>query len=133
MSGNDGAPAALVVVSIPGKGRGVRAGRRVREGEVLERDHVIVVPRDDWLLVQDTILGHYCFEWREGSGDVAVAMGKASFLNHSYTPNAFSQKRLRDRTIEFIALRDIERGEEVTLNYNGEPTSREPMDFKVKA
>lgn len=133
MRGGDDTETALVVVTIPGKGRGVRAGRRIVEGELLERDPVIVIPRDDWSLVQETVVGHYCFEWREGSGDVAVAMGRASFLNHSYFPNAFSRKRLREKTIEFIALRDIERGEEVTLNYNGEPDSREPMDFEVKA
>ena len=122
-----------MVVSIRGKGRGVRAGRRLEEGEILERAHVVVIPSDDWLRVQETILANYCFEWREGSGDVAVALGKASFLNHSYSPNVFSRKRLRERVIEFVALRDIERGEEVTHNYNGEPSSREPVDFKVRA
>ena len=35
-------------------------------------------------------------------------------------------------TIRFVALRDIEAGEEVTTNYNGNPDSQEPVWFDVQ-
>ena len=124
---------ALVVARIPGKGRGLIAGRSFQEDEVIMRNPVLVIPPDDWDLVQATILVDYCFIWHDDSEDAAVALGLGSLLNHSYSPNVISQKRLRDRVIEFIALRDIEEGEEVTLNYHGEPDSREALHFKVRS
>ena len=122
----------LHVKSIPAKGRGVIAGRPFSKDELIERDPVIVVPGDDWALLQETVISEYCFLWREGADDVAVALGHGSLLNHSYSPNAMSMKHVRKRVIDFVALRDIEEGEEITLNYHGDPESRHPLGFDVK-
>jgi SET domain-containing protein len=35
--------------------------------------------------------------------------------------------------LEFVALRDIEAGEEITVNYNGHPASTRPVAFNVIA
>ncbi|MGH9224742.1 MAG: SET domain-containing protein-lysine N-methyltransferase, partial [Acidimicrobiales bacterium] len=75
----------------------------------------------------------YCFSWRDGTDDTAVALGVCSLLNHSYTPNVYSQRHLRERVLEFLALRDIAEGEELTMNYNGEPDNQTPMQFTVRA
>ncbi len=122
----------LQVRSIPAKGRGVVAGRRFTKDELIERDTVIVVPRQDWELVQQTVLSEYCFFWHDGDEDVAVALGHGSLLNHSYSPNALCVKHLRKKVIDFVALRDIERGEEVTINYHGDPDAQDPVGFEVK-
>ncbi len=122
----------LRVRSIPAKGRGIIAGRRFSEGELIERDPVIVVPAEDWALVQDTVISEFCFAWHDRSDDVAVALGHCSLLNHSYSPNAISVKHVRKRVIDFVALCDIEEGEEITLNYHGDPESREPLSFDVR-
>ena len=123
---------ALHVRSIPAKGRGVIAGRRFSEGELIERDHVIVVPPEEWALVQETVISEFCFAWHERADDVAVALGYGSLLNHSYSPNAISVKHVRKRVIDFVALCDIEEGEEITLNYHGDPEARDPLSFDVK-
>jgi SET domain-containing protein len=33
--------------------------------------------------------------------------------------------------MQYKALRDIEAGEEITVNYNGDPDSREPVEFSA--
>ncbi len=123
---------ALHVRSIPAKGRGVIAGRRFSKDELIEQDPVIVVPPEDWALLQETVISQFCFCWHEGVDDVAVALGHGSLLNHSYSPNAISVKHVRKRAIDFVALRDIEVGEEITLNYHGDPEARGPLSFDVK-
>jgi SET domain-containing protein len=61
---------------------------------------------------------------------VAVALGYGSLYNHSYTPNA----RYDDESPQikiFTAIREIAAGEEITINYNGEPSDESPVWFKV--
>ncbi len=122
----------LEVRALRAKGRGVIAGRRFVKDELIERDYVIVVPAEDWELVQQTVLSAYCFFWHDGADDVAFALGHGSLLNHSYSPNALCVKHLRRRVIDFVALRDIEPGEEITINYHGDPDAEDPVGFEVK-
>jgi SET domain-containing protein len=70
----------------------------------------------------------YVFIW--GKKTVAIALGYGSLYNHSYSPNA----RYYDgpgRTKVFMALRTIRAGEEILVNYNGDPKSREKVEFDV--
>jgi len=120
---------AIEVKQIKGKGRGVFARRLIPDGEVIERVPVLV------LLVAETRtasgptrMSGYCFEW--GRGTVAVALGYGSLYNHSYQPNA----RYDDeggQTKVFRAIRDIAAGEEIVVNYNGEPEDETPVWFKM--
>jgi hypothetical protein len=122
----------VVVARIRGKGRGLMAGRRFGKDEVVMSNPVLVIPAEDWQALQETILADYCFIWHDHGEDAALALGLGSLLNHSYWPNVICQKRLRERVLEFVALHDIEEGEEITLNYHGDPGSREELHFEVK-
>jgi uncharacterized protein len=120
---------AIEVKRVPGKGRGVFARRLICDGEVIERVPVLVLPvgetRSD---SGPTRMAGYCFEW--GRGTVAVALGYGSLYNHSYQPSA----RYDDESGQikvFRAIRDIAPGEEITVNYNGEPGDETPVWFKV--
>jgi hypothetical protein len=126
---DDGAD--LQIRTVRGKGRGIFAGRRFAEGDVLERAPVIVIPNDEWDLVSGSIVASYCFTWGKAD-DAAIPLGRCSLFNHSYTPNAYAHIHLRDKVIEFLALREIEPGEEITLNYNGEPDNRTEVSFTVR-
>ena len=108
------------------------AARRFAEGELIERNVVLVIPADEWPAVQHTIISRYCFSWGARADAAAIPLGTCSFLNHSYTPNAMAQQSLGEGIIEFLALRDIEPDEEVTLNYNGDPGATDPMSFRVR-
>ena len=124
----------LHVRVIRGKGRGIIAGDRFAEGEVIARNPVLVIPGNEWPLVGDSIISSYSFSWGDADDaeDAAIALGHGSLLNHSYDPNAFAQLRVREKLIEFVALRDIEEGEEVTINYNGDPDAEDRIDFPVR-
>jgi uncharacterized protein len=123
---------ALRVVRVPGKGRGVRAGRTIARGEIIDSAPVVVLSAHEWELVEQTVLGQFAFAWDEAKGTVAIALGQGSFLNHSYAPNVASDKDVRSRRIVFSAIREIASGEELTINYNGDLDSREPVGFEVK-
>ena len=100
---------------------------------MIERAPVLVMPGAEWPMLAETIVARYCFSWRDGTDDTAVALGLCSLLNHSYTPNVYSQRHLRERVSSSSPSRDIEEGEEMTMNYNGEPDNQTPMCFTVRA
>ena len=109
------------------RGRGVFARREIAEGDVIEQAPVIVVPADQ--AAACPVLGTNCFVW--GDGTVALALGYGSLYNHSYTPNASYDDR-PGRLKVYRALRDIAAGEEITINYNGEPDDDGPVGFEVR-
>src|SRR3954466_229701 len=75
-----------------------------------------------------SVLSHYHFAWGKGTG--ALALGYGSLYNHSYRPNA-RYWDVGPQTKEFTALRDIEPGEEITVNYNAEPDDTTEVWFEV--
>ena len=75
-----------------------------------------------------TGLAGFCFLW--GEGTVALALGYGSLYNHSFAPNARYDDEGRQVKV-YSAIRDIAAGEEITINYNGEPTDRSPVGFDV--
>jgi SET domain-containing protein len=116
----------------PDKGRGVFATRNISGGETIEEAPVVLVPREQVASLDATALGDYYFLWGEDEKDAALLFGLCSLCNHSYEPNARFELRPAWLAIEFIALRDIAAGEEITTNYNGDPESREPVWFPAK-
>ena len=47
--------------------------------------------------------------------------GFGSLYNHEIHPNANFILDLENETIDIVAIKNITAGEEITLNYNGEP------------
>src|SRR3954454_5730246 len=116
----------IEVKRVKGKGRGVFARRTIRKGELIERVPMLVMPAGE--SKAGSVVSDYCFAW--GRGTVALALGYGSLYNHSYRPNA-RYDDVGPLTKEFKALRDIQPGEEITVNYNGEPKSRKAVWFDV--
>ena len=117
------------VKRIKGKGRGVFSRRPIAEGELIERVPVLVLDYDEIKNVEGwTGLAGFCFHWTDKT--VALALGYGSLYNHSYTPNARYDDE-GNRMKRFTAIRDIEPGEEITINYNGDPDDHEPVGFDV--
>ncbi len=120
---------AIEVKRVRGKGRGVFARRAIRKGEVIEQVPMLVLTAEEFENgLAGTSLANYCFAW--GQGKAALALGYGSLYNHSYRPNA-RYDDVGPRTKAFTALRDIAPGEEITVNYHGEPRSRAAMWFEV--
>ncbi len=105
--------------------RGMIASARIRKGEIIEACPVILLPIAELPLIQRTILGNYYFDWSKTA--IAIVLGYGSLINHSYTPNAAYRWDFRGKKLVFYSLRDIKKGEEVVVNYNGEPDDRTPL------
>ena len=116
----------LVVKRVRGKGRGVFAMNPIAKRSLIECAPILVLKNDDC----GGLIDRYTFDWNDGT--CALALGFGSLYNHSYTPNARYWMYERRRVIEFVAIRDIEEGEEITINYGGDPSARWKYDFDVR-
>jgi SET domain-containing protein len=123
----------LDVRTVPVKGRGVFALRSFSPGERIESAPVIVVPAAEWPLIEKTVFFHYSYSWGPRLEHAAVALGCGSLYNHSYAPNAEYVRRLAEERIDFLALREIAAGEEITINYNGAAGDPSPLWFEPVA
>lgn len=118
----------VVVKRVKGKGRGVFARKPIKKGQVVEHVPVVLIPFSDIHQGESNPnLAKVFYLWNRTH--VAVTLGYGSIYNHSYKPNA--QYRQRYMSMEYVALRDIRPGEEITVNYNGDPKSKTPMEFEV--
>lgn len=120
---------ALYFGPSPLGGRGVFTNTRIPEGAVLEICPVIVLPAEELPVIHNTKLHDYYFMWGWDDDQCAIALGYGSLYNHAYTPNAQYLIDIDNETIEFIALRDIQKGEEVTVSYNGDPEDKTRVWF----
>lgn len=126
-----GAPAKdLKVGESKGRGRGVFAARPFKPGEAVEQCPVVLVPVEQLELVDG--LWELSFAWPNGRGKAAVALGFGSLYNHSWEPNARYDAVKGSLEIRFTALRKISKGEEIFVNYNGDPGGRAPLWFDAK-
>lgn len=116
----DSAP-GLRVVPISGKGRGVFATRPFARGDLVEAVPVLLLRPDEQDRLDGTVLDSYVFAWRD---TVAIALGFGSIYNHSWDPNLEYQKRFEEGVIEFVAIRDIAPGDELTTNYTASRPDR---------
>ena len=117
---------------IPGAGRGVFATKNIRKGELIERCPAIPFSIDDPSNADKGILERYCFYFGESSnvkGRLAIVFGYGSLYNHSYEPNAKYIRRPAKQVMDFVAIKNIKKGEEITTNFNGTPTDMTPVWF----
>lgn len=139
----------LAKSQIPRAGRGVFALTAIRQGEFIERCPIIETPTRDYQHLRKTELRNFYFLWNKTTRPInqnlwsrnskfkirnkkaAIALGYGSLYNHSYNPNATYKKNFKGKTIDFIAIRPIKKGEEITVNYNlGDPSNQSPLWIK---
>lgn len=76
------------------------------------------------------IIHKYTFEWTRTRS--VIALGYGSLLNHSYHPNAVYVPLLKKRVIRLYSLKEIFPHDEITVNYNGDPSDQSPVGFHVQ-
>lgn len=113
------------VFKTKGKGRGVKAVRRIAEGTVIEECHVALFDAPEGRKHPMTA---YAFRWNKKQ--VALLLGAGSLYNHSYAPNAVTVPDKRNKTVSIIAYRTIQKGEEILIDYSGGTGCK--LWFKVK-
>lgn len=106
----------LYVQKHPKKGRGVFTAQRIPAGSSIESCPVIILSPADTERVHETYLHDYYFLWGE-DGSSAIALGWGSLYNHASQPSADYQMDIAHQSIDFVAIRDIEAGEEITVSY----------------
>lgn len=100
-------------------GRGVFCAHPLTAGDVIEICPVIVLPGHEKDVLSHSLLYEYYYLWGEHQEQCAIALGYGSLYNHSVRANAEFTPDYNDDTIIFTALRDIETGEEITVDYQG--------------
>jgi len=111
----------LYITTSTEKGRGVFTSIDISEADIIEVCPVIIMPKAELPIIHKTILHDYYFLWGENMEDCAIALGFGSLYNHEIHPNANFILDLENETIDIVAIKNIMAGEEITLNYNGEP------------
>lgn len=122
----------LMQSRIADAGRGVFARRDIKKDEIIEKCPVIEIPRHDMANLKESILVTYFFFYGKDKKRALIALGSGSIYNHTNTPNAIYKIKPEDRTIDFIALTDIKKNDEITFNYNyGNPKNKNPLWFET--
>lgn len=111
----------------PIHGTGVFAERDFAVDEVIEVSPVLLIPGEQWDHLLETPLAAYVYEWE---GDSALALGFGSLYNHSRSSNARYEMDFDTEEITFFACKPIAAGDEICINYNGEPDDASPVWFE---
>ena len=95
-------------------GRGVFAKRSLSKGSIVEDAPFLAIYQEEIsgeLMNYVFVLDEHCY---------ALCLGYGSLYNHSNTPNVDHQLYPNDSRMSYIAIRDIEAGEELTVTYGEE-------------
>lgn len=101
-------------------GRAVFALENFKKGEIIEICPTIVLNTKERKLCERTILNSYIYPWKS-TRTGSVVLGWGSIYNHSYNPNSDWKQDFKTKTMVYRAIKDIKKGEEILVNYNGEP------------
>lgn len=121
---------SLFIAETKLKGRGVFTADPLPSGTIIEIAPVIVLRGADRPLLDQTLLHDYIFEWQEGT--CCMALGYVPIYNHAYVSNCDYEMDFEHQKISIKTMRDIEAGEELTINYNGEWNDPKPVWFDVQ-
>lgn len=113
------------------RGRGVFTSDDLYAGMVIEISPVIVLNSKERALVDKTLLHDYVFLWGKDEQECCVALGYISIYNHDYHSNAEYEMDFATSTIKISVVREIKKGEEIFINYNGTWNDTKPVWFDL--
>jgi uncharacterized protein len=122
----------LIVDSTSEKGRGVFTTERIPAKTIIEIAPVIVMQKPDREHIDKTLLHDYIFEWGKEKDKCAMALGLIPIYNHSYKSNCEYYMDFDDDLMMIKTVRVIKKGEELTINYNGDWDDGKKVWFDVK-
>lgn len=114
------------------KGRGVFTKEPIPAGTLIEVSPVLVLSNSDTQTVDTTKLHNYIFLWGVRETRSCIALGFCSIYNHAYDPNCEYEMDFDAETMAIKTRRAIKKGEELSINYNGDVTDDSPVWFDVK-
>ena len=123
---------SLFIASSQGKDRGVFTSENISIGTLIEESPVIVMTKEERKLLDQTLLHDYIFEWGHQKESCCMPLGYIVVYNHSSLSNCEYEMDYEKRIISIRATRDIERNEELFINYNGDWNDPNPVWFQLK-
>ena len=122
----------LVVAPSDKRGRGVFASEKISEGTLIEISPVLVFSAKDRKHVEKTMLFDYIFEWGKKRKKACIALGYLSLYNHAYDANCEYEMDYAAELMSIKTVREIEKGEELFVNYNAVADDATPIWFEAK-
>lgn len=119
---------SIAIKRFPKKGRGVFALKDFKVGEIIESAPVLTFSPKERKSLEKTLLNYYIYPWRSTRG-ASLVLGYGSIYNHSFSPNADWKQNFKTESMVYRAVKPIKKGEEITVNYNGEPDDNTPIDW----
>ena len=110
----------LYIEKTQDKGKAVFTNEKIATGTIIEIAPVIVMSKEDREYLDKTLLHDYIFEWGKNKDRCAMALGIVPIYNHSYKSNCEYFMDFEDDTIIIKTVSPIKKGEELTINYNGD-------------
>ena len=122
----------LFMAESPAKGRGMFTNELILADTIIEIAPVIVMSAADRILLDKTLLHDYIFEWGTDKTQCCMALGFVPIYNHSYNSNCEYFMDYSTNTIMLKTVKNIEAGEEVFINYNGDFNDKTALWFDAK-
>jgi len=122
----------LFVAPSDQRGRGVFASEMIAADTTIEISPVLVLSMEDRKRVEETLLYDYIFSWGEDGRKACIALGYLSLYNHSYNANCDYEMDFDDELMTIKTVRDIEKGEELFINYNAMVDDDSPIWFEAR-
>jgi uncharacterized protein len=121
----------IYVARTGNKGRGVFTNSDLKKNTIIEIAPVIVLSKQDRLLIDQTLLHDYIFEWGDTQNQCCMALGYVPMYNHSYRSNCEYEMNYKLQIITVKTVRAIKAGEELFINYNGDWNNKKPVWFPM--
>lgn len=119
----------LFIAPSESMGRGVFTSEDIPAGTLVEVAPVIVMSKEDRILLDQTLLHDYIFEWGDEKDRCCMALGYVPIYNHSYQSNCEYEMDFDQQQINIKTVRRIGSGEELLINYNGDWDDSRPLWF----
>ena len=120
---------SLYIDKSEGRGRGVFTSEDIPANTIIEMSPVIVMSGEERILLDQTLLHDYIFEWGQDSKQCCMALGYIPVYNHSYQSNCEYEMDFKNEIIKIKAVKSINAGDELFINYNGDWNNEKPVWF----
>lgn len=113
-------------------GRGVFADSDIKRGTIIEISPVLVLSGTERKIAEATRLYNYIFTWGKSKKQGALGLGYLSIYNHDYNANCNYEMDFVYETMTITTVKNIKKGDELYINYNGEPNNTNKIWFDAK-
>jgi SET domain-containing protein len=123
---------SLYIDSNTPMGRGVFTQSNIPPDTIIEMAPVIVMTAAERLLLDQTLLHDYIFEWGDDHTLCAMALGWVPLFNHASPSNCEYFMDFESEVIFIKTVREIASGEQLYVNYKGDFDDLSDPWFELK-